>query len=99
MAPNAKFCSRCGQPAEEKRKPVFCVKCGAENLAGAREIPDHPLVTQTISDCLHETMDIDGLVALLERLRPRLVLWASARMSPGLRAKLEPEDAAQEILR
>jgi RNA polymerase sigma-70 factor (ECF subfamily) len=36
--------------------------------------------------------------ALLERLRPRLVLWASARMSPALRAKLEPEDAAQEIL-
>jgi len=35
---------------------------------------------------------------LLERLRPRLVLWASTRMSPALRAGLEPEDAAQEIL-
>ncbi len=40
----------------------------AENLAGAREIPDHPLVKQTIGDCLHETMDIDGLVQVLERL-------------------------------
>ena len=35
---------------------------------------------------------------LLERLRPRLVLWASTRMSPALRAGLDPEDAAQEIL-
>ena len=37
----------------------------AENLVGEREIPDHPLVQQTIYDCLHEAMDIDGLEALL----------------------------------
>ncbi len=41
----------------------------AENLAGPREVPDHPLVKQTIQDCLHDTMDIDGLVTVLERLR------------------------------
>ncbi len=35
---------------------------------------------------------------LLEYLRPRLVLWASGRLSPALRAKLEPEDVAQETL-
>lgn len=35
---------------------------------------------------------------LLEHLRPRLVLWASAQLSPALRAKLEPEDVAQEAL-
>jgi len=35
---------------------------------------------------------------LLERLRPRLVLWAAARMPDALRARLDPEDAAQEIL-
>jgi len=35
---------------------------------------------------------------LLEHLRPRLVLWASGRLSPALRAKLEPEDVAQETL-
>ena len=35
---------------------------------------------------------------LLERLRPRLVLWSASRMSPLLRARLEPEDVAQEIL-
>jgi ATP-dependent Lhr-like helicase len=36
-----------------------------ENLAGEREIPTHPLVDQTIADCLHEAMDIDGLERLL----------------------------------
>lgn len=35
---------------------------------------------------------------LLEYLRPRLVLWASGRLSAGLRAKIEPEDVAQEAL-
>jgi len=37
-----------------------------ENLRGAREIPDHPLVAQTIQDCLTDTMDLDGLVRVLE---------------------------------
>ncbi len=39
-----------------------------ENLAGEREVPDHPLVNQAISDCLHEAMDIEGLERLLRRL-------------------------------
>lgn len=38
-----------------------------ENIRGEREIPDHPLVVQTISDCLHETMDIEGLEQVLIR--------------------------------
>jgi ATP-dependent Lhr-like helicase len=37
----------------------------ADNIVGDREIPDHPLVRQAIDDCLHEAMDIDGLVAVL----------------------------------
>ncbi|HSV46161.1 MAG TPA: ATP-dependent DNA helicase, partial [Ramlibacter sp.] len=40
----------------------------AENLVGEREIPDHPLVNQTLHDCLHETMDADGFVRLLARI-------------------------------
>ncbi|MDH3208802.1 MAG: DEAD/DEAH box helicase, partial [Burkholderiaceae bacterium] len=40
----------------------------AENLAGEREIPDHPLVAQTLHDCLHETMDVDGFIRLLKRI-------------------------------
>ena len=39
-----------------------------ENIVGDREIPDHPLVNQTIADCLHEAMDIDGMERLLRRL-------------------------------
>ena len=38
----------------------------AENLVGEREIPDHPLVRQTIADCLHEAMDIEGLERVLK---------------------------------
>jgi ATP-dependent Lhr-like helicase len=39
-----------------------------ENLAGEREIPDHPLVEQTLDDCLHEAMDSDGWLDLLRRM-------------------------------
>ncbi len=39
-----------------------------ENIRGEREIPDHPLVNQTISDCLTDAMDIDGLEVLLKRI-------------------------------
>jgi ATP-dependent Lhr-like helicase len=39
-----------------------------ENIVGDREIPDHPLVSQTIDDCLHQAMDIDGLERLLVNL-------------------------------
>ncbi len=37
-----------------------------ENLTGPVRIPDHPLVNETISNCLHEAMDLDGLIRLLE---------------------------------
>src|SRR5690242_8201936 len=37
-----------------------------ENLVGDREIPDHPLVQQTIQDCLLEAMDFPGLKRVLE---------------------------------
>src|SRR5207237_5379580 len=38
----------------------------AENLTGEREVPDHPLVRQTIADCLDEAMDLAGLERLLK---------------------------------
>ncbi|HEX6004578.1 MAG TPA: DEAD/DEAH box helicase, partial [Burkholderiales bacterium] len=40
----------------------------AENLSGAREIPDHPLVQQALRDSLEEAMDLPRLVHILERL-------------------------------
>lgn len=39
-----------------------------ENLAGEREIPEHPLVEQTLDDCLHEAMDSEGWLELLRRM-------------------------------
>src|SRR6202035_5050632 len=63
----------------------------AENLSGEREIPDHPLVRQVLRDCLHEAMDIDGLVALLERME-RAEIELITRDLP------EPSLLAQEIL-
>ena len=75
--------------AEDLMAAVFPdqVAC-AENIVGDREIPDHPLVRQTIDDCLHEAMDIDGLERLLRgwrrrdrrrRARPARALAARAR--------------------
>ena len=40
---------------------VACV----ENLAGDRQVPAHPLVAQTLDDCLHEAMDAAGWLELL----------------------------------
>jgi ATP-dependent Lhr-like helicase len=37
----------------------------AENLSGPIRIPDHVLVRETVDNCLHEAMDLDGLLAIL----------------------------------
>ncbi len=37
-----------------------------ENIKGEREIPDHPLVNQTVHDCLYEAMDIEELEGLIK---------------------------------
>ena len=39
-----------------------------ENIVGERELPHHPLVDQTVDDCLHEAMDTDGWLHLLRRI-------------------------------
>ena len=41
--------------------------CQDNAPAGPIEIPDHPLVRETLGDCLTEAMDIDGLQALVRR--------------------------------
>ena len=55
--------------AEDRIGTVFPdqIAC-AENLVGEREVPDHPLVNQTIADCLTEAMDLAGLTRLLRRI-------------------------------
>jgi ATP-dependent helicase Lhr and Lhr-like helicase len=39
-----------------------------ENLTGPIRIPDHVLVRETIDNCLHEAMDLDGLIGILRSL-------------------------------
>jgi ATP-dependent Lhr-like helicase len=65
--------------------------CFENIVGGKRDIPDHPLVTQTIDDCLNEAMDIDALEALLRAIHAgerRLVA----------RDLTEPSPLAAEIL-
>ena len=52
--------------AEDLLASVFPdqVAC-AENLTGPIRIPDHPLVNETIDNCLHEAMDVEGLKRVL----------------------------------
>jgi ATP-dependent Lhr-like helicase len=39
-----------------------------ENVSGPIEIPDHPLVRQTLHDCMTDAMDAKGLERLVERI-------------------------------
>jgi ATP-dependent Lhr-like helicase len=41
-----------------------------DNMVGerTRQIPDHPLVNETLRDCFAEAMDLDGLTELLKRI-------------------------------
>ncbi|HUG92629.1 MAG TPA: DEAD/DEAH box helicase, partial [Planctomycetaceae bacterium] len=39
-----------------------------EEHTGDIEVPDHPLVRQTMDDCLHEFVDIDGLEHVLDEI-------------------------------
>ena len=59
----------------------------AENLVGEREVPDHPLVDQTIDDCLNEAMDIDGLERLLARIEAGEVARRRARPDRAFAAR------------
>ena len=63
-----------------------------ENVApGPVAIPDHVLVRQTIDDCLHEAMDVDGLADMLRSVE-------SGRVSTHFVESTEPSVLAHEIL-
>ncbi len=58
--------------AEDLLAAVFpdAIAC-QENMTGERamrQIPDHPLVQETMRDCLTEAMDVDGLTEILRRI-------------------------------
>jgi ATP-dependent Lhr-like helicase len=62
-----------------------------ENIAGDREIPDHPLTNQTVRDCLQEAMDFEGLSRVLTRIHAGEIELV-ARDTP------EPSPLSHEIL-
>jgi ATP-dependent Lhr-like helicase len=62
-----------------------------ENIVGDRQIPDHPLVYQTIEDCLTEAMDIDRLVETIRGIE-------TGRIQVVARDLVEPSPLAAEIV-
>jgi ATP-dependent Lhr-like helicase len=58
--------------AEDRLAAAFpaAIACGETLPPGDLEIPwEHPIVRQTMHDCLHEALDVDGLVEVLEQLK------------------------------
>ncbi|HKE96087.1 MAG TPA: DEAD/DEAH box helicase [Povalibacter sp.] len=78
--------------AEDLLASVFPdqVACG-ENIVGDIEVPDHPLVQQTVRDCLEEAMDIEGFEQLLRGL-------TSGAIEVAARDLTEPSPLALEVL-
>jgi ATP-dependent Lhr-like helicase len=66
------------------------VACG-DNHAGPIVPPGHPLVNETIRNCLREAMDIEGLRAVLERLERGEIRAAAVEMAA-------PSPMSHEIL-
>ncbi len=67
------------------------VACQNENPTGPFEAPDHPLVNQTMYDCLHEVMDVDSLRELVVRIERKEV-------QISYRDTVEPSPLAHEIV-
>ena len=78
--------------AEDLLQAVFpdAVAC-QDNLQGAREIPEHPLVNQALRDALEEAVDLPGLERVLRRLIDNQILCV-ARDTP------EPSVLSHELL-
>jgi ATP-dependent Lhr-like helicase len=63
----------------------------AENLTGEIRIPDHPLVSEAIGDCLHEAMDLDRLTGILQGIE-------SGRIACETRESVAPSPFSHEIV-
>jgi ATP-dependent Lhr-like helicase len=72
--------------AEDLLAAVFPEQAGCQdNRTGPVEIPNHPLVDQTMLDCLYEAMDLEGLLQMLgkiERGEVRTVAVETTAPSP-----------------
>jgi ATP-dependent Lhr-like helicase len=81
------------QAAEDLVAVVFPDQLAClENIVGEREIPEHPLIHQTLRDCLEEAMDIEGLERLLRRME-------TGEITTLARDVVEPSPLAHEILK
>src|SRR5690606_37622824 len=71
---------------------VFPAQAGClENHHGDTEIPDHPLIDQTMRDCLHEAMDLNRWVDVLADIR-------AGRIELVARDTREPSPFSHEIV-
>ena len=79
--------------ADDVMAAVFpaLVACQNENPTGPIEVPDHPLVEQTMQDCLREAMDVDGLRELVSAIEQGVVTVIC-------RDTTEPSVLAHEII-
>ncbi|MDA0301877.1 MAG: helicase-related protein, partial [Chloroflexi bacterium] len=78
--------------ADDLMAAVFPEQIGCqENLDGPLTLPDHPLMRQTMEDCLREAMDVDGLVDVLDRVRAGAIRYHA-------RDTVEPSPMAHEIV-
>ncbi len=62
-----------------------------ENITGPIELPDHPLVQQTLDDCLQEVMDAGGFAQLLAQIESKEVNVVCRDLS-------EPSALTHEVL-
>src|SRR5262249_8542832 len=62
-----------------------------DNLQGAREVPDHPLVRQAMRDALEEAVDAEGLEKVLKRV-------VDGEISLSARDTPEPSVLSHELL-
>jgi ATP-dependent helicase Lhr and Lhr-like helicase len=78
--------------AEDLLAAVFPAQlaCG-DNQVGPIEPPDHPLVQETLDNCLEEAMDAAGLHAVLERIESGAIRTVAVQTAA-------PSPASHEIL-
>lgn len=78
--------------AEDLLAAVFPAQLGCgDNRTGPIVPPDHPLVDETLDNCLHEAMDTEGLRAILNGIREGAILTVAVETS-------SPSPMAHELL-
>jgi ATP-dependent Lhr-like helicase len=78
--------------ADDLLAAVFPEQVGCqENVTGPLEMPDHVLLRQTMDDCIHEAMDVESLLEVLDRID-------AGEIRLHARDTTEPSPMAHEIV-